>query len=231
MVVDRRGALRCGLTALIGAFATSACATDRERITAPPFGAPAPIVPGAGPPANADEIRSVAMIGDSITVGAREPLTRMFAAADLQVIALDAENGRRIAVGSGAVASGIDVAGVVAAASPAPDLWVVALGTNDVQQYSPDEFASLVSELLAEIPGGAPVVWVDVHIDQAVDVCARFNTALSTALGARGGAVVAPWSAIAPTDGALSDGIHPTNTGTQLFADVVAASVAVATGR
>lgn len=229
MRTDRRTLLRAGLTAMLGAVAAG-CSADRDTVTAPPFGLPAPIVPGAAPPAGGP-ISSVAMVGDSISVGARDPLLRMFAAADLEVTTLDAESGRRIVVGDGPATSGTDVARLIAADGSLPDLWVIALGTNDVQQYTADEYSAVISELLAVIPEDAPVVWVDVHIAQDVDRSSQFNTALNTALGARGSAVVAPWSASAPGDGVLSDGIHPSATGARLFADVVGAAVAVAQGR
>ena len=49
------------------------------------------------------------------------------------------------------------------------ELWVVALGTNDIGQYSSsDEIAAAVNEVIDAVPDESPLVWVDTYFrDQA----------------------------------------------------------------
>ena len=78
------------------------------------------------------------------------------------MLAIDAQVGRRITVGSGGqLYPGTDVVEYIANSDP-PDVWVIALGTNDIGQY-PDagEFTLQVQTLLDLLPPAAPLVWVD----------------------------------------------------------------------
>ena len=173
---------------------------------------------------DATPIESVAMIGDSITVGAEAPLRQSLEDLGLEVVAIDAENGRRM-IESGSVSSGTEAAARVTQRQP--DLWTVALGTNDVGIYAgADEYRAAIDELLLAIPGGAPLVWVDIYVDMAAGASDEFNATLSDALEARGNASVVPWADVADDDGVLSDGIHPSATGVDAFAELVAAGVA-----
>ena len=73
---------------------------------------------------------SLVMVGDSITFMSLEPLHAMFAAEGFTEVTVDAVPGRPIA-------EGVDIVELVVASGPAPDVWVVALGTNDLY-YSTD---------------------------------------------------------------------------------------------
>src|SRR5688500_2278662 len=144
----------------------------------------------------------------------------MFASAGLDVVALDAQEGRRLTESSGAVRSGEEATAGIAD-DRAPGLWVVGLGTNDRAQADPGACRGVIAAVLSELPRDAPLVWVDVYVAAQRDASGEFNSVLNQLLAARPGAAVAPWSAVAGGDGMLRDGIHPTEAGNRRFAEVV----------
>ena len=116
----------------------AACSSDREAASAPPFGTVAGTVPtGPLPPPLATTaqvpIDTIAMVGDSITVGSQEALEAGFATLGLDDAEIDAESGRRMVSGT---PDRLGPRGRRARSPPPapPDLWVIALGTNDVGQ-------------------------------------------------------------------------------------------------
>ncbi|MEX2625303.1 MAG: GDSL-type esterase/lipase family protein [Ilumatobacteraceae bacterium] len=171
---------------------------------------------------------TVAMVGDSITVAAADHLEEGLASLGLDVLTIDAQIGRRMTVGEpDRLQTGADVVEFVAAAS-SPDLWVVALGTNDIGQY--DDVAAVtqqVEEVLDRLPSGVPVVWVDTWIRDRDEPTEMVNRAIREVIDERDGAVVVEWSAHAPDDGVIAgDGVHLTDeVGRQRFTDVVVAGV------
>ncbi len=223
--VNRRRVLRAALAVVGVVCAVAACSSDRGSLTAPSFGSrPASTVTDAVRPAG-DEIRSVAMVGDSITVGARRPLADGLRSLGLDVRAIDAADGRRIAVGGQSQPSGLDV--VTLLGEDPPDLWVIALGTNDVFQYNDaEEYRAAIGALLSAIPATTPVVWVDTYLEDDPARSDVFNQALRDTLDFRGTASVADWASVAPGEGVLADGIHPSDDGAQQFGSVVTDAVA-----
>jgi lysophospholipase L1-like esterase len=163
--------------------------------------------------------RLVAVVGDSITVGSTPGLVVAADALDVDLV-INAEVGRRITVG--------DIPGTVAVEQVyeevgQPDLWVIALGTNDVAQYeSAAEYTAQIEALLALIPPEDPLVWINVYLTGLPDQSAQFNRALSSALTARGNASIGEWTDFATDHGVLSDGIHPSDEGRLEFVDVIA---------
>jgi lysophospholipase L1-like esterase len=226
--VDRRSLLRAGLLVAIGLV--TACSSDRGSLTAPSFGEPDASAPTTRPDVSAvanasGEIQSVAMVGDSITVASMAPLEDGYLALGLDVRAIDADDGRRIVAEGSANGSGLDAVSALAATDP-PDLWVIALGTNDVLQYAgAEEYRAAIGALLTAVPVNAPVVWVDTYLAEDPAQCDEFNSALRDTLDFRGTASVADWAAVASGDGVLADGVHPSSEGTQQFAAVVMAAV------
>jgi lysophospholipase L1-like esterase len=168
--------------------------------------------------------RDVVMIGDSITVASTPGLEA--AAGELGVeLTIYAEVGRRITVGSTPEAA-IDLVDDVLDDGQ-PDLFVIALGTNDIGKYATqEEYEAVIEELLAIIPGNAPISWVNAYLRDDPDDSAVFNAALIATLGNRGNATIAKWARIATQNGMLSDGIHPTDDGTVEFTDLVADEIA-----
>jgi lysophospholipase L1-like esterase len=217
----------CAAAVLVAA-GLAACGGDDEAADATvvqvsgtmPEGGPgvdlSPILPTAG--------RDVVLIGDSITVASTPGLEA--AVADLGVqLAIYAEVGRRITVGTSPEA-GIDVMETVLDDGQ-PDLFVIALGTNDIGQYATqEEYEAVIDELLAAVPADAPIAWVNAYLRDDPEGSELFDDALIAALGARGNATVAKWSNIASESGMLSDGIHPSDEGTVEFADLVAGEIA-----
>jgi lysophospholipase L1-like esterase len=204
----------------------AACSSDRGTLTAPSFGVPESSVPSVATAGEVGgDIETVAMVGDSITEGSEGPLHDGFLALGLDVRAIDAVSGRRIAAGGGEANSGLSA--VADLTGSPPDLWVIALGTNDVSQYDGEEaYREQIASLLVSLPDDAPVVWVDTYVADDPERSAEFNQALHDTLAFRGTATVADWATVATGDGVLRDGIHPSDGGTQIFADVVMDAVA-----
>lgn len=168
------------------------------------------------------------MVGDSITNGSEVELREQLATLGVDVSVIDAEDGRRI-VSEGMGGSGVQSVAMLAA-NP-PDLWVIALGTNDVDQYDGAEgYAPVIEELLAAVPPEAPLVWVDVYVESSPEASAEFNATLRDELEERGHATIVNWADLAAEDGVLSDGIHPSGYGIEQFAEMVTRAVAHYTG-
>lgn len=184
---------------------------------------------------DAADIDKVMMVGDSITVGATPALEAQFDALGL-THEIQAERGKRMAVSSSGNPSGATVAEAMVDADddePSTEVWVVALGTNDIGQYaSPDEIAAAVNEVLAEVPADAALVWVDTYISDRLEQTEAVNSIIRERVARRGNSVIAPWSANAPAEGVLSgDGVHPTTDGSVWFAYVVSDTVRAFLGR
>lgn len=183
-----------------------------------------------------DEIDAVVMIGDSITKGSLPALDVRFDQLGMSSVMIEAENGKRMAVSTTENPSGSSLAEFVAEL-PGDDhseqLWIVALGTNDIGQYdSPDEIAAAVNEVLDRVPDEAPLVWVDTYFRDRPEQQELVNSIIRDRVERRGNSVIAPWSVFATEDGVLtSDGVHPTTEGTEVFAFVVTDTARAFLGR
>jgi hypothetical protein len=181
--------------------------------------------------ADADLIDTVVMIGDSITVGSTPALEERFEQLGFFDVTIEAENGKRIAQEVSGNPSGVSIADTLVAtdvaADPLEELWVVALGTNDIGAYAErDEVEAVVDEMLDSVPDDASLVWVDTYLPNDVEGSDLVNDVVRERLADRGNAVVAPWSAVADRDGVLSaDMIHPSDQGSEVFAATVAATI------
>lgn len=170
---------------------------------------------------------TIAVVGDSLTVSAREELAAALGAAELEVVAIDAQEGRRMAVGTSTITPGRDAVEEILAGAD-PDLWVIALGTNDVASVeSLDGFRSEMGQILDLLPPDAPVVWVDLYIRDRPEPISRANLQIRAELGGRdGGAAVVDWFSRGVDDGVITDdGVHLTPVGQQLFADSIVSAV------
>jgi lysophospholipase L1-like esterase len=178
--------------------------------------------------ADADEIDSVVMIGDSITNGARPFIEERFELLGLEHV-VEAQDGKRMASSSDDNPSGADVAAVMAASDGdhTDEVWVIALGTNDIGQYdTDDEIAAAVDAVLAEVPQEVPLVWVDTWVVDRPEQAEAVNAVIRQRVEERGRSVLAPWTAVAGDDGVLTgDGVHPTTDGADVFAFVVTDTV------
>jgi lysophospholipase L1-like esterase len=232
-----------GLVALV---ALTGCVADQTGTTASDADVPPPAIAVTGDPAaisgasdgiadDASGIDTVVMIGDSITKGATPALDERYELLGLDHL-IEAQNGKRIAVSSPDNASGVSIARFVAEngdGDHSDEVWVVALGTNDVGQYaSPDEIAAVVNEILAAVPDDAALVWVDIYFRDRAEAAAEFNAIVRDRVARRGDSVIAPWSSFAPSEGVLTgDGVHPTSDGADVFAFVVTDTVRAFLGR
>ena len=238
-----RHAVAVGILALA---ALTGCLTDQPGTTANGADMPPPAIDVAGDPAaisgaaggtadDASGIDTVVMIGDSITKGATPALDERYGLLGLAHL-IEAENGKRIAVSAPENASGAAIARFLAEngdGDHSDEVWVIALGTNDVGQYgSPDEIAAAVNDVLAAVPDDAALVWVDTYFDGRSDAAAELNAIVRDRVTRRGDSVIAPWTAFAPGDGVLTgDGVHPTSDGADVFAFVVTDTVRAFLGR
>jgi lysophospholipase L1-like esterase len=207
-----------------------ACSSGGSEASVPPFGTDG-VVDVAGSIAAAPStvatgiaIDRLAMVGDSITVGSTDELQASLTGLGLDDVDIDAQSGRRMVV-DGGITSGLDGVQQVLDTGAAPDLWVIALGTNDVANYQPDEYADVISQLLTALPADAPVVWVDAYLANYPDESATFDDVLRQVLAERGNASVVDWASIAAEDGVLTDGVHPSGFGKDEFAERVASAV------
>lgn len=180
---------------------------------------------------DAGAVESIVMIGDSITVGATPALEEQFQRLGFSDVTIVAQQDKRIGQTFGDNSSGADIATFLANdmdGAPEEQLWVVALGTNDISQYNDvEDVIPVVESVLAPIPDDAPVVWVNTYFEDRPADTAEVNAAIEQVIAERGNATVGPWNVYAPADGVLrSDGVHPNTEGAVVFASVVTATVA-----
>lgn len=188
-----------------------------------------------GSAANADDVDTIVMIGDSITFGATPEIESRFTNLGFDDVTIDAVPGKRIARDIADNPAGSSVAQFIAGAETDRDdeLWIVALGTNDVGQYgSAEEVAGAVNEVLDAVPDDVPLVWVDVYFRDKPEEAAQVNAIIRERISRRGNAVVAPWTEFAEAEGVLvADGVHTTDAGADTFAFVVTDSTRAFLGR
>lgn len=178
----------------------------------------------------AEDIDSIVMIGDSITVASTPALEDQLSQLGFDDVSIEAVVGKRIAMSSTGNPSGVKVADFITGSAGGEtdgQLWIVALGTNDVNQYGgPDEIAAAVNEMLDAVPDDVPLVWVDTFYRDEPEGAALLNAIVADRLSRRGNSVMAPWSAFAAGDDVMrSDGVHPSEAGTAVFAEVVGATI------
>lgn len=169
---------------------------------------------------------SVAVVGDSLTESAAEEIETTLTQNGVDVVALDGLTNRRMARAAGDVVPGTEaVETILATVEEPPDVWVIALGTNDVGgAATPDEFAADMRELLARLPAGAPVVWVDVWIRDMPDQVVAANAVIRDVIAGHGDGdgVIADWYTRGGEGSAITDdGVHLTGDGRWIFARTI----------
>lgn len=172
---------------------------------------------------------TVAVVGDSLTRSADDEIVRALVRRGLRVLAVDGVESRRMSRGSSRLPAGTEAVEAIASTSE-PGVWVIALGTNDVaSDESLDDFRAEMREVLDLVPADDPVIWVDLWIAGREEVVARANRMIRVELARRaGGSAVVDWYSHGAEDGVItSDGVHLTQSGQDLFADSIAASVDV----
>lgn len=178
---------------------------------------------------------SMAMVGDSITARSKNALVFTLTAMGFDGITINGLTSRRIEIGDGSAAplSGIKSMYQMLAFGVKPEVWVIALGTNDVGQYSgAEDYTRLIDAMASMLPVEMPLVWVDVYRPEYLDASRLFNQLLGEYMDKRGNAVVAHWYdlAAAPDQNILQhDHIHPNDRGTAVFASLVNDAIATFT--
>ena len=224
------------LVVLLCCGVLAGCSSDpAANIAQPDFGTATIVGEPDTSAADAADIETVVMVGDSITVGATAELEAQFDALGLDHV-IEAERGKRMTVSAPGNPSGASAAAALAGAEdrePSAEVWVVALGTNDIGQYSsPDEIAAAVNEVIAAVPADAALVWVDTFHRDLPEQAEAVNSIIRDSVTRRGNSVIAAWSANAPVAGMVSDdGVHPTTDGSAWFAFVVTDTVRAFLGR
>ncbi|MEP7203979.1 MAG: GDSL-type esterase/lipase family protein [Ilumatobacteraceae bacterium] len=173
-----------------------------------------------------------AMVGDSITKASSKHLTEVLGNQGFTDIKIEAEVSRRITVGDGKrePLSGVKTLFSMISDGVDPDVWGIAMGTNDVGKYkSADEYADLIDQMMSMPDAKVPIVWVDVYNPNQLAGTKLFNEVLRERATARGNTSVLSWFDLAsdPKEKILrTDHIHPNEQGTLVFADLVSAALA-----
>jgi len=104
-----------------------------------------------------------------------------------------------------------------------PELWIVALGTNDVGAGTdPATVQDDIDELLDQVPDDAPLFWVDTWVRDERARTDLFNALIRATLAERPNSWVLDWNDLAETDGLiLPDGVHLTERGRLEFARMI----------
>ena len=226
---------RAFLVAALGVVVT-ACSQTTRAADGPSGAAPGVSLPGEHvavsiPSATAPApISSAGMIGDSITKLSTPSLEDVFAAQAITPT-IDAEVSRRIEVGNGKdePLNGEQVLTNMNKIGLDPDVWVFALGTNDLTGYDADGFAELIDTMLEMTDPGTPVIWVDTYRPQTMEQTKLFNKVLRERAARRDNTQVASWFDVAsadPDELISADRVHPTEAGQAAFAQLVGDAVA-----
>ena len=250
--------MRVAFAGAAAAFALAACgggepaAEAVQGTVAPVASAPSPTQPAVAasttlvpvelaneggvvvtaPPVTVREPLSVAVVGDSLTLAASEQIGVALTAIGMEVLAVDGVESRRMVGGS--IPPGVDAIEQILAAGADPDVWVVALGTNDIGAKLAGEAAAAdVRAVLALLPADAPVVWVNTWIRDSAGDAALFNNEIRKVLDDRPNSGIVDWYDNAKDDEALivGDGIHLTDLGEARFAAQMAAGIIDLVGR
>ncbi|MEO5901747.1 MAG: GDSL-type esterase/lipase family protein [Ilumatobacteraceae bacterium] len=230
--IARRTFVLAGLAFVAGCTQTKggSAAGQRTEATTPDLELPAVVAPT--PAGSSTPIASVGMIGDSITVRSKPALTSVLASRGISEVVIDAEVRRRIEVGNGkgdAPINGETALRKLLADGVKPDVWVFALGTNDVGNVDHDAYSALIETMLAMPPATTPVVWVDVYRPSNLPQTKVFNSTLRTTAAQRPLTSVVSWYALASDKSKKllsSDNLHPNEAGESAFAALVGGAIA-----
>lgn len=175
---------------------------------------------------------AVAVVGDSLTASAQDEIIRTLSTLGLGVVTVDGQVSRRMTSSTDTIRSGEDVVTEIATIA-SPKVWVIALGTNDVASGSPPEtIRSSVQRVLDAIPTDSLVVWVDTYIRDEPEAVAAGNLIIRDVVSGRPGAMVVDFFSYGDDPGVVvGDGVHLTDMGQQLFANVIANGIAQVLGR
>jgi lysophospholipase L1-like esterase len=166
-------------------------------------------------PLEAAEGCRVGIIGDSLTVGSMPYFAGAFAERGCGVSFVNAAKSR-------STAHGALVAELIVASGQAPDIWVIALGTNDGP--NPAAFTGQVDRIV-DLASGRPVLWVNIDRPRDEQI---LNGVLAGAEVRRENLWVYDWNGFVEAHPQLRarDRVHLTGGGYALRAALIAREVA-----
>lgn len=160
---------------------------------------------------------AVAIVGDSLTVSFIAGLPGSLRRAGFGPFQIEARSARRTVIPLPGVTAGIDGVRHIRASGFDPPLWVIALGTNDVNLTAhPMGAADLtIVAMLDEIGPGHRVLWVNTFAARSDANARSFNTRLAAIAATRPNVTVADWYSLASGNRQWirDDGVHPTAAG------------------
>lgn len=160
---------------------------------------------------------SLAVVGDSLTIGYWGGLDDALRQAGFGPFRMEARSARRTLVPIEGSTSGIDAVRHVRHDGFDPTVWVVALGTNDINPSArtPGEADRVITTMLDEIGPGHLVVWVNVWASGSDANAVAFNERLAAIAQQRPGVYVADWhgAVAANRHWMRDDGVHTTMDG------------------
>ncbi len=176
----------------------------------------------------------MAIVGDSLTISYWGGLPASFKAQSFGPFQMEARSARRTTVALTGSTSGIDGVRRIRASGFDPPLWVVALGTNDmnITVKTPGATDAIINTMLDEIGPGRRVVWVNVYARGSLANSQAFNARLAAIAVQRPMMTVADWYSLvaAHPSWLVADGVHPNATGALQRNIFVAAQAASAQG-
>jgi lysophospholipase L1-like esterase len=180
---------------------------------------PVTLAPGEPPVMPA----SVNVIGDSIALSAQPILTKTFESLGVEILAYDAVESRRMVSGSTDLPSGASAIEEARVADHHPELWIIALGTNDIGAMANSETVRAdLEQVLDLVPADAHLIWVDTWFRDLDDLAVAFNAMVRDALAERPYTTVLDWHGQASIDGLIiSDGVHLSEVGKIEYARMI----------
>jgi hypothetical protein len=164
------------------------------------------------------------VIGDSIAKSAQDIVSDSIELQGIELLEFDAMESRRMAMWGGAdLPSGAAAIDDVIDAGDEPELWIVALGTNDVGAGTdPQTVRDDIDEILDLIPDDAHLIWIDAWVRDLDQRARAFNLLLRATLADRPDTLVLDWHELAETDGLVQDdGVHLTERGRLEYARMI----------
>ncbi len=143
-------------------------------------------VAGAAPPSATTVGGRIAVVGDSLTQGTERFQPDACSAVGWAETTIDAHvsRGVRTKVKSDPH-NGLNAVDFLRETSGEPDVWVVALGTNDAGIFSKDKHADLIREMMDRIGSGHSVMWVNIYLPGTRTRQEAWNSALNTVAAER----------------------------------------------
>jgi hypothetical protein len=163
------------------------------------------------------QMGGVALVGDSTSYAFFDGLPASFVDVGWGPFQLEVRSARKTLVTSSVASSGIDGVRRIRAGGFDPPVWIIALGTNDINVVddTPGRSTGLINAMLDEIGANHRVVWVNIYSRFDPVTSVAFNDALDEVAASRDELTVIDWYSLAVTheEWFKPDGIHNTLTG------------------